>query len=152
MTTETRMRPEDLQFQIHSDTWQDALAKAATPLITRGAIDMAYVDSMIEAVKTLGPYIAIAPGLALGHARPSEAVHEACLAIATLDEPVEFGSKENDPIDIVVILAAVDDQAHLSLLQKMVMFLNEFESFDLLRQARTPEDATRIATLINDRK
>lgn len=152
MAQEATLRASDLQFQVHANDWKDALTKAAAPLIKRGAIDDVYIDGMIESVEKLGPYIVIAPGLALGHTRPSEAVHEACLAIATLDEPVKFGSKENDPVDIVVILAAVDDQAHIALLQKMVIFLNEPDSFKTLRSARTPEDAAQIAAQINDRK
>lgn len=138
----------DLQFQIHADNWRDALSKAAQPLIDEGKIESSYIDAMIKGVEDLGPYIVIAPGLALGHARPSGDVHEPCIAIATLDEPVEFGSKENDPVDIVVILAAVDDQAHVGLLQKIVMFMNQADAFTTLRSARTHEDAEHIVSLI----
>jgi len=144
-----RMRGEDIQLQAHAKDWKDALALAARPLIERGDIDEGYITSMIEAVEKLGPYIVIAPGLALGHARPNESVHAPCIAIATLDEPVEFGSKDNDPVDIVVVLAAVDDNAHIALLQKMVLFLNEEGAFKKLRTARTRQEAQDIADAIN---
>jgi PTS system ascorbate-specific IIA component len=141
------LTPESLQFQVHADTWEDALRVAAKPLLDAGDIEEGYVQGMIDSVKTNGPYIVIAPGLALGHARPSGDVHRACVAIATLDEPIEFGSKVNDPVDIVVVLAAVDDKAHLELLQKIVTFLNVEGSFDRLRAGRTAEDAQDI---VND--
>lgn len=138
-----------INFQVHADTWEDALRVAAKPLLEAGFIEEGYVQDMIDTVDEQGPYIVIAPGLALGHARPTGDVHRACVAIATLDEPVNFGSAVNDPVDIVVILAAVDDKAHIELLQKIVMFLNTEGSFDRLRAGRTAEDAKDIANDIN---
>ena len=143
------LSPDDIQLKIHATDWQDALKKASEPLLADGSIEPGYVLGMIDAVKRLGPYIVIAPGLALGHARPSGDVHRPCVAVATLDEPVEFGSEANDPVDIVIILAAVDDHAHLALLKKMVLFLNQANSFDNLRSATTSDDAQLLATSIN---
>lgn len=140
---------DDIQLQIHADDWRDALRKAAKPLVSAGDIGASYIEDMIQAVEKLGPYIVIAPGLALGHARPSGDVHRPCLSIATLDEPVSFGSATNDPVDIVVVLAAVDDSAHIELLQQIVVFLNQKGSFELLRNARTSEDARKIIESIN---
>ena len=141
--------PENLQFQVHATDWENALKLAAKPLVGGGCIDESYVQAMIDSVHELGPYIVIAPGLALGHARPSAAVHRPCLAIATLDAPVEFESKQNDPVDIVVVLASTSNDAHLALLQKVVKFLGSKESFDALRKARTPEDAQAIVDFVN---
>ncbi|AEB07617.1 putative PTS IIA-like nitrogen-regulatory protein PtsN [Coriobacterium glomerans PW2] len=138
-----------LQLKIHASSWQDALAKAADPLIQDGGIDTAYIDDMVEAIKKLGPYIVLAPGLALGHARPSAAVHRPCVAIATLDEPVAFGSEHNDPVDIVVIFAAVDDDAHIELLRRLVIFFNAPDSLNSLRAACTTKDALDIVCAIN---
>lgn len=35
-----------------------------------GAIEPRYIDAMINTVKEIGPYIVIAPGIAMPHARP----------------------------------------------------------------------------------
>ena len=40
-----------------------------------------------------GPYIVIAPGLALAHARPGPEVLADGLAVVTLAEPVPFGHR-----------------------------------------------------------
>jgi PTS system ascorbate-specific IIA component len=141
---EALLTPESLRFQVHARDWEDALRIAAEPLVEAGHIEAGYVQAMIDAVREQGPYIVIAPGLALGHARPSADVHRACFAIATLDEPVEFGSAANDPVDIVVVLAAIDDKAHLGLLRRIVVFLNAEGSFERLRAARTRQDAQAI--------
>ena len=52
-------------------------------------------------------------------------------------------------MDIVVILAAKDDESHIELLQKIVIFFNNEANFDLLRSARTEEDALNVSKVIN---
>lgn len=152
MDTKTLIRPEDIQLGLEAADWEDALKKAAEPLIVHGHIEPAYVEDVIQAVKDLGPYIVLAPGFALGHARPSDAVHRACASLATLKTPVNFGSKQNDPVDVVMILAAVDNKLHVELLQKVVFFLNQKGSFDTLRSARSEQDARAIAEKINGKE
>jgi PTS system ascorbate-specific IIA component len=149
MNDDPMLQIRHVQLRIHADDWQDALRRAAKPLLDDASIESQYVNEMIQAVQDLGPYIVLAPGFALGHARPSEAVHRPCLAIATLDEPVEFGSEQNDPVDIVIVVASTSNDAHLALLQKVVTFLNEENGFDMLREARTNDDAQAIVSTVN---
>lgn len=141
----------DIQLQVHTANWEDALRVAARPLINDGKITTDYVDSMIESVHNLGPYIVIAPGLALGHARPSAAVKQSSIAIASLDEPVKFGNKDNDPVDLVIILASINNTDHLDLMKKIVGFLNDANNLQWLRSAHTDE-VQKIADVINDGK
>ena len=136
------------KYRIHADDWQDALKVAAAPLVGEGKITSEYVDNMIASVKKLGPYIVIAPGLALGHARPSAAVKQSCIAIASLDSPVKFGNKDNDPVDLVIILASINDNDHLGLMKKIVSFLNEAKNLQWLRSADQSE-VEKIAAAIN---
>ena len=88
-----QIHQEDLQFRVEAKDWEDALKVAATPLVKRDAITPVYIEEMIAAIHELGPYIVLAPGLALGHSRPSDAVHQTAISIATLAQPIEFGSK-----------------------------------------------------------
>ena len=137
MDTKALISSEDIQLGIEAADWEDALKKAAAPLVAHDYIEPAYV---------------LAPGFALGHARPSGAVHCACASLTTLKTPVNFGSKQNDPVDIVMILAAVDDKSHVELLQKIVLFLNEKDSFDILRSAKSEQDIHAIVEAINGKE
>ena len=152
MDTKALISSEDIQLCSEAVDWEDALKKAAAPLVAHDYIEPAYVEGMIQAVKDLGPYIVLASGFALGHARPSGAVHCACASLTTLKTPVNFGSKQNDPVDIVMILAAVDDKSHVELLQKIVLFLNEKDSFDILRSAKSEQDIRAIVEAINGKE
>lgn len=143
--------PADIQMKVHAENWEDALKVAAAPLVHDGKITNDYVDSMIASVNKLGPYIVIAPGLALGHARPSAAVKQSSIAIASLDSPVKFGNKDNDPVDLVVILASINDNDHLGLMKKIVMFLNDAKNLKWLRSA-SQDQVNKIADAINNGK
>lgn len=124
----------DIQLQITANNWEEAIKKTAKPLLNEGKITEKYIQSMIDSVHELGPYIVIAPGLALGHARPSAAVKQTSMALATLAEPVEFGNKQNDPVSLVVVIASVNSTDHLGLMQKVVTFLNEHNNLAALKQ------------------
>ncbi|WP_102279184.1 PTS sugar transporter subunit IIA [[Lactobacillus] timonensis] len=143
--------PSDIQMNVHANNWQEALTVAAQPLLDADKITTDYITNMIESVKKLGPYIVIAPGLALGHARPSAAVKQSSIAIATLDQPVKFGNKDNDPVDLVIILASINDHDHLGLMKKIVTFLNNKKNLQWLRSA-SQNEAEQIADAINKGK
>jgi len=41
-------------------------------LVDTDAVFPSYVDAMVRAVEELGPYMVVAPGIALAHARPED--------------------------------------------------------------------------------
>lgn len=139
----------DIKLNIQCNNWEDALKMAAEPLLVRERITDAYVQAMIDSVHNLGPYIVIAPGLALGHARPSKFVKQSCVSIASLATPVKFGNKDNDPVDLVIIVASINNTDHLALMKKLVTFLNDPENLKWLRSA-LKGDARAIADAINN--
>ncbi len=139
----------DIQLQITANNWEEAIKKTAKPLLNEGKITEKYIQAMIDSVHELGPYIVIAPGLALGHARPSAAVKQTSMALATLAEPVEFGNKQNDPVSLVVVIASVNSTDHLGLMQKVVTFLNEHNNLAALKQLPS-NAAQKVAAAINE--
>ena len=93
---------------LSADSWQDSIRKAALPLIQNNYIEKRYIDSMICSVLEYGPYIVIDKGIALAHARPNDGVLKTGIALATFTPAVKFGS-ENDPVKIMIVLAAAGD-------------------------------------------
>ena len=113
-------------------SWQHAIEIAGTGLINSGRVLPEYSQAMIAAVEELGPYMVIAPGIALAHARPSELVLETGLAVVTLTEGVEFGSERFDPVRIVFALAAKDHESHIDLMAELSELLLDEESITIL--------------------
>jgi len=130
---------DSIRIAAHAEDWRAAVRVAGEALVASGATDPAYTDEMITTVEQLGPYIVIAPGIALAHSRPSPAVHRAGISLVTLAEPVEFGHRQNDPVDLVVGLAAPDDEGHVTALATLAEFLSDGGRSTALLAAPDPE-------------
>lgn len=118
--------------------WRAAVRAAGELLVAEGTSTDAYTDEMIQNVVDNGPYIVIAPGFAFAHARPSPAVRRTGMSWVRLAEPVEFGHDANDPVDLVVALAAQDSAAHTDAMAALARLLADPEQHDLLQSAATP--------------
>jgi PTS system ascorbate-specific IIA component len=104
---------------------EHAIEMAGELLVASGRSTPEYTESMIDSVSENGPYIVIAPGIALAHGRPSEAVLEIGLSLVTLAQPVVFGNAANDPVRIVIGLCATDHSSHIDIMAELASFLGD---------------------------
>lgn len=100
-----------------------AIAAAGELLVQSGRAMPDYVDSMLEAVEKFGPYIVIAPGIALAHGKPGDEVIETGMSLLVLKNPIEFKHSQNDPVQLVFGLAAKDHDSHVGLMSELSDFL-----------------------------
>ncbi|MGS0652272.1 PTS sugar transporter subunit IIA, partial [Staphylococcus arlettae] len=61
---------DKVQIKDHVEHWSEAIDIAAQPLLNQRYFDQPYITAMINSVESLGPYIVIAPEIAIAHARP----------------------------------------------------------------------------------
>jgi PTS system ascorbate-specific IIA component len=116
-------------------SWKESFEVAGAALVESNRTTAQYTQDMIQAFEDLGPYMVIAPGIALAHARPSSSVIETGLSLVTLATPIEFGSASNDPVSLVIGLAAVDHDSHIDLMAALSELLMSNESVNFLAQA-----------------
>ncbi|WP_407319961.1 PTS sugar transporter subunit IIA [Isoptericola halotolerans] len=135
---------ERVRAKVDAPTWQASVDTAGELLIRGGQCTEAYVSAMKDAVRDIGPYIVVAPGVAMPHARPEAGVLEPGVSIITLAEPVEFGHTTNDPVDVVIAFAALDKQAHLQALQQIVTVIQDSQTLAELRAAQSDDAAHEI--------
>ncbi|MDO4919037.1 PTS sugar transporter subunit IIA [Kocuria sp.] len=119
--------------------WRDTIRLSGELLTDAGIAGPSYTRAMIEVVEKHGPYIVIAPGFALAHARPDDSVASTGLSFLRLSGPVEFGHKSNDPVRLVMALASVDSKAHQAALASLARVLGNPERRRALDTASSPE-------------
>ncbi len=116
--------------------WEEAVTASCETLLADGSIDSCYVDSVIDCVKEFGPYIVLAPNIAMPHSQKgAKGVHATAIAFMKVEQPVHF--MDNNPekdARLFFTLAAKDNDEHLSNMQQLaeLLFMDGFID-DLLR-------------------
>lgn len=129
---------ESIETLAHADDWRAALRLAGDRLVASGVTTSTYTDEMVAAVDEHGPYIVIAPGFALAHARPSPAVLRTGISWVSLAAPVSFGHATNDPVRLVVGLAATDHDGHIEIMSALAAVLADPVALEELLAADSP--------------
>jgi PTS system ascorbate-specific IIA component len=124
--------------------WRAAVELAGAALTTSGATTSDYGHEMIRMIEEHGPYVVIAPGLALAHARPGPAVLRDGLAVVTLATPVEFGNAHNDPVRVVLGLAVASPEHHLPLVAELANVFNDSDAISRLAAANSADAVREI--------
>ncbi|GGE15439.1 sugar transporter [Marinithermofilum abyssi] len=129
----------------HSCTdWREVVRTGSAPLLKQGMIESSYVEQIERNLVEHGAYMVIAPGIALLHARPEDGVNAVCMSLVTLKNPVCFGHEQNDPVDVAITFAALDNNMHLAALSQLMELLSDEASMKKLREAQTVEQVTQI--------
>lgn len=129
--------------------WRAAVRLAGQALVASGAAGPGYADEMIRMIEEHGPYVVIAPGLALAHARPGPDVLGDGLAIVTLRDPVSFGHPHNDPVGVVLGLAVSSIEGHL---ESIADLANAFNDPSTILDIAGADDAATIIRIIEERR
>lgn len=143
----TDLLKEELIQQVDSvSTWQDAVGLAARPLLANGYIEESYIQAMIASINETGPYIVLAPKVAVPHASPDAGVHQLGISLLQVKEPVDFSEEGDDDkkVQLIFVLAAVDSTAHLRALQELALILDDEEAIDSLIAASDPREILAI--------
>ncbi|MDE1238906.1 PTS sugar transporter subunit IIA [Vibrio aestuarianus] len=137
-----------IQLQASASNWKEAIKIGTDMLIASGAIDPRYHDAIISSVEELGPYIVIAPNLALPHARPENGVIRTAFALVTLESPIYFDG-EDEPVDVLITLAGSSSDEHMEGLMEVTQVLDDEENesgvdLDKLRRCRSKDDVYKV--------
>ncbi|MBB6215367.1 transcriptional antiterminator/mannitol/fructose-specific phosphotransferase system IIA component (Ntr-type) [Anaerosolibacter carboniphilus] len=133
-----------IQYKKSVQDWKEAIREASNPLLFEEIIEPGYIEAMIANVEKYGPYIVIAPKLALGHALPQDGVNSLGLSLLCLEEPVSFF---HIPVYIIFILAPIDKSSHLGIMRDMMELFADEENTDKFLEKR---NAQEILAFIKD--
>lgn len=138
------IRSNIVAVDVEVKDWQEAIRAAGQLMFADGAVEERFSDAMIRVANEFGPYIVVAPGIALPHARPEDGVIKASIAVLRLQTPVNFGSKENDPVFLVVALAAIDHKQHIQGLSELAAVLGDEDNIKKIKACETKEDLLNV--------
>lgn len=133
-------------IRVHAEAsdWKDAVQKSCQALLDNGAVEPSYVEAIFRSHQELGPYYVVGPGMAMPHARPEDGVNRLSLAITLIQNGVNFDSEGNDPVKMLVTLAATDSDSHVGAISKLAeLFMNE-EHVEQICNAQSVDDVLAV--------
>lgn len=124
--------------------WEDAIKIGAKRLLERGDIEERYIEAVLEGIEKYGPYMVIAPGIVLSHARPEDGVNNLCMSLVTLKNEINFGNTTNDPVRLIFTFGAVDNTSHLEALVELTDLLMNKEDINKITNSTSKEEVLEI--------
>ncbi|MCV9877516.1 PTS sugar transporter subunit IIA [Brenneria izbisi] len=140
----TLLTPAVIQIVPACEDWREAIALSCQPLLDNGAINPSYVDAIYRSHDAIGPYYVVGPGIAMPHARPEEGVNKLAVSLTLIREGVVFHSAGNDPVYLLIVLAATDSNSHIDIISQLAQLFDTPEDVAALRRATTVEQILSV--------
>lgn len=135
---------ELITFEKGFSSWEEAIVASSKGLLEQGYIKQSYVDAMIDSVKEYGPYIVIAPNIAMPHARPEAGSNKVGFSIMLCEDQVGFSEAPEHQARLFVTLSCVSADTHLQMLQALVGILGDDEKFTQILNSKTKAEILNI--------
>ncbi|AGB42030.1 phosphotransferase system mannitol/fructose-specifc IIA component (Ntr-type) [Halobacteroides halobius DSM 5150] len=121
---------ERIATKVGAKDWRKVGRKVGEILLKDNLVEDRYIDAMIKSLEDNGPYIVMAKGVAVFHARPEDGVKETGMSLITLESPVEFGHENNDPVKIAFAFGSINNDKHVEAMSQLMTVLLEDNSVD----------------------
>ncbi len=135
-----KLTKEFVKIQQSVKNWQEAIRLSSDVLLEKGYIEKSYQDAMIDSVNEYGPYIVIAPGIAMPHARPETGSLKVGFSILKVDEPVSFSEKPDHQVKLFIALSCKDANTHIEILQSIISILDTEEKQNKAKNASSVDE------------
>ncbi|MDQ0205084.1 BglG family transcription antiterminator [Pectinatus haikarae] len=126
------------------NSWQEAIQISSNILLKRNYITQEYINSMIKNISDFGPYIIVAPGLALPHSKPDFGSKKLGMQFTRLKNPISFGDEILEPVEFICTLSPVDSNTHLKAFFNLVNMLKTPSFKRAMHNANTSQEVADI--------
>ncbi|MEE9727541.1 BglG family transcription antiterminator [Listeria seeligeri] len=130
---------ETIMLEKSCPTWRQAIKVGTKCLEDLSIIEPSYHEKIIENLKTYGPYMVIAPGVAIAHAGANDGVLMDGLGVTVIEDGILFYDRYEEPVHVIFTLALNTKEAHSIVEQLMKLALNE-EKMNKIKLASSKRD------------
>ncbi|MBU9788447.1 PTS sugar transporter subunit IIA [Lentilactobacillus sp. G22-6] len=139
----TVLFPNDVQLIDQNADWGQAIKYSMAPLQKDGQIEPKYVNKIITLAKKHGPYMALGNGIMLAHASPNDGVNKLGISFTMFKQPFDLVDPSKK-IKLIIGLAPIDEQRHLSYLGLLMKKLQDKKWLDNLYEASSETELIKI--------
>ncbi len=136
-----KLKEELICFKAAPSNWKEAIRVSSELLLANEYITPAFVDKMIANVDEFGPYIVIAPGIAIPHSRPEHGVLNGGASITIFDQEIDV---QGFTAKAFITLACSHDTEHLEMLAQVAKSLASDADIERFINATSKEQILKI--------
>jgi PTS system mannitol-specific IIA component len=129
-----------IRLNEHAATRDDAIRRCGGVLVEIGAVDAAYVGTMLAREQSISTYVGEGVAIPHGTLEGKSAVRRDALAVVRFPETVDW---DGNPVTVCVAIAAQGD-GHVDLLAELAEVLMDEDRAAALRAADDPDDVLQI--------
>lgn len=111
---------ENIRVMDSVEDWQTATRESVILLENSGAVPPEYKEKILETIEELGPYIFIAPEIALPHVQYFSKT-KIGVSLLKLNKSAEYDDERN--ARLFFAFSAEDGNSHMTLIQELASFL-----------------------------
>jgi len=138
--------PDLMLFDIKPGNVPDVLEQLITPLEHKGLVENSkkYLQLLIERENLHST--AIAPGVAIPHARSpaSSTLNQSALVVGICPEGTDFGADDHEKTHVFLLICSEDDMVHLRLLGKISKLLSKPKVIQRLKTCTSSEQVIAL--------
>ena len=146
------LKPECIKVPLSSADRQEAIFELAEVLAAPNGIDD--LDGLKEAIwareqtRTTG----IGGGIAVPHGK-TDGVSHLCMAIGRTPEPIDFGSIDRKPVELIILLASPADQTgpHVTVLSKISQMLIDVVVRERIKRCESGQEVYDFIAQLEER-
>ena len=142
---------KSIRLQAEAETWQDAVKIGVDLLVAADVVEPRYYQAILDGGGTARPVLrARTRGWRCRTDGRKRGLRKPVSALVTLKKPLEFNHEDNDPVDILITMAAVDANTHQEVgIMQIVNLFEDEENFDRLRACRTEQEVLDLIDRTN---
>lgn len=126
-------------------TRDDAIRAAGAVLVDAGAVDAAYVDSMLEREGSVSTYMGNWLAIPHGTNEAKDLIRRSAMSLLRYEEPIDWGGEQ---ARFVVGIAGRGDE-HLDILSKIAIIFSDEEEVEKLLAARSSDEMVALLAEVN---
>lgn len=128
------------------DNWKEALKGCGVPLIKEGFASEDYIQAIIECVEKYGPYIVIAPNIAMPHSTENaKGALKTGIGFMKVESPVQFDKNDREKdARLFFTLVSVNHEEHLDNMMKLSETLMNEEVIEDLLKVKNDDDFLKV--------
>ncbi len=126
--------------------WRESVRMSCETLEAAGIVEANYKEDIIACLEKYGPYIVIAPMIAMPHSQENAAgVHETAIGFMKLSDAVSFDPKDSEKdAKVFFTVASCDPNQHIDNISRLSDLLSNDEVLEALVKVQCDEDLLKI--------